>query len=101
MYLLFLAEQGLVGGALYLSFIFIILARGLRLARHGASRQDSDLGAALVLFGVFYAVIGWFSHTLLEEPQTLFLLAFLFSGAFDVVTQEQTTGVPRAEPSRG
>jgi O-antigen ligase len=101
MYLLFLAEQGLVGGALYLSFISIIVLTGVNLIRHRVSREDRDLGVALALFGCFYVLIGLFSHTILEEPQTQFLLAFLFAAVLDAAAKTQTSDAPGVVPYRG
>ena len=79
MYLLLLAEQGIFGGMLYLTFIYIVLFRGLRLLKSGVGRQEKDIGLALMLFGIYYTLVGLFSHNLLEDPYTLFLLAYLFT----------------------
>jgi hypothetical protein len=79
MYLLLLADQGVFGGLLYLSFLSIIIFRGIRLLRQGVGQQDKDIGLALTLLGIYYTLIGFFSHNLLDDPHTLFLLAFLFT----------------------
>lgn len=79
MYLLFLAEQGIFGGLLYLSLLFVVLLRGVRLLKSGLGQQERDIGAALTIFGIYYAFVGFFSHTLLVEPPSLFLLAFLLT----------------------
>lgn len=79
MYLLFLAEQGLLGFTMYLALIFIILIRGFRLLKNGFNRKDKDIGFALFIFGIYYVFIGFFSHNLLDDPPNLFLMAFLFT----------------------
>jgi len=79
MYLMLAAEQGLVGLLLYLSLLWLILGRGWRIFKQGITQQERDIGAALVLLAAYFTFAGLFSHNLLEEPYTLFLLAFLFS----------------------
>lgn len=79
MYLLLLADQGIFGGILYISFLSIIIFRGIRLLKNGFFTQDKDIGLALLLFGFYYTFVGFFSHNLLDDPHTLLLLAFLFT----------------------
>lgn len=81
MYLLLLAEQGLVGGALYIGFLFVIFYCGFRNYRYGSGVRHKEIGLALILFGGFFAFMGLFSHNLLEEPQTIFLLSFLLAAS--------------------
>jgi O-antigen ligase len=82
MYLLLMAEQGVVGLLLYVSLFGILLRRGWTLARSGAMAHDQDVGRMLVIFGLFLAAYGLFSHNVLEEPHTVFLLAFVVASGF-------------------
>ena len=79
MYLMLLAEQGVLGGVLYLSFVLILLSKGSRLLRTAESQEHKDVGSALLLMSAYFAVFGLFSHNVLEDPSTFFLLAFLCS----------------------
>jgi len=79
MYLLLLLEQGIFGGILYVSFLSIIYFRGIRLYRRALSRQESDIGMALILIAVYFTFIGFFSHTMLREPGGILILASLLA----------------------
>jgi O-antigen ligase len=79
MYLLLLLEQGLFGGFLYLAFLSIIYFKGGRLYRRGLSRQECDIGVALVLIATYFLFIGFFSHTMLKEPIGIMILASLLA----------------------
>lgn len=79
MYLMLLLEQGVFGGILYLSFIGIIYIRGVRLYRHGLSHQECDVGVALVLIAIYFAFLGFFSHTMLSEAVGIITLASLLA----------------------
>lgn len=79
MYLLLLAEQGLVGGFLYFVFLSFIFYSGFQSWRYGQSATQKDIGSALILFGGFFSFVGLFSHNLLEEPHAIFLLSFLLA----------------------
>lgn len=79
MYLLFLIEQGLFGGILYVVFLSIIYYKGIRLFRRGLSRQECDIGVALVLVAMYFSFIGFFSHTMLREPYVALILTFLLA----------------------
>lgn len=85
MYLLLMAEQGFLGLFLYISFFGILIQRGRRIARAAQTPHDRDIGNTLTLLGVFLAAYGFFSHNVLEEPQTMFLLAFVVAVAFNCV----------------
>jgi O-antigen ligase len=79
MYLMLAAEQGILGVVLYLMFVLLTLIRGWRLFKWGAAQQDRDVGGALICLAAFFAFIGLFSHNLLEDPSTMFLLSFLLA----------------------
>jgi len=106
MYLLLMAEQGFLGLALYVSLVWLLIQRGWRGMRRSPSARDRDVFATLVLFGVYLAVYGFFSHNVLEEPQTMFVLAFVIAAGFArtsrvPVVQVRTTGaVPRSMARR-
>jgi hypothetical protein len=77
MYLLLMAEQGVLGLFLYVSLCALLIRSGRRIARAAGTAHDRDVGNALVLFGLFMATYGFFSHNVLEDPFTMYLLAFL------------------------
>lgn len=79
MYLLLMVEQGLFGCILYLVFLSIIYYKGMRLYRRGLSRQECDIGMALVLVAIYFSFFGFFSHTLLREPHLVMILTFLLA----------------------
>ena len=80
MYLLLMAEQGMVGLLLYVSLCAILIRRGRRMARSARSADEHDVGKCLMLLGFYMATYGFFSHNVLEEPYTMFLLAFVAAG---------------------
>jgi O-antigen ligase len=82
MYLLLMAEQGFLGLLLYLSLIGLLAWRGWTLSREAASPQVADLGRATLLYAMFIAFYGFFSHSILEEPHGIFLMAFITAAAF-------------------
>jgi O-antigen ligase len=79
MYLMLAAEQGILGVLLYPMFVLLTLIRGWRLFKRGATQQDRDVGGALICLAAFFAFNGLFSHNLLEEASTMFLLSFLLA----------------------
>lgn len=81
MYLRLLAEQGLLGGVMYLSLLGLILVRGWRLVRYSADPLAKDIGVALLLVVLYFAFLGFFSHTLLREPVSVLAMAFLLTAA--------------------
>jgi O-antigen ligase len=83
MYLKLAAEQGLLGFALYVALIAILIRRGWRLSRNGRTSVESDLGKAMLIYGAFLTVYGLFSHNVLEEPHTMFCLAFIIAAAWN------------------
>jgi O-antigen ligase len=97
MYLMLLAEQGVLGGALYVSLVLILLLKGSRLSFRALSQEDRDIGAGLLLMTAFVAIVGLFTHNLLERPSNLFLLAFLVSAAWR--GGRTPVGAQRARPS--
>ena len=96
MYLLLMAEQGILGLFLYVSLWVLLIRSGRRIARFARSVEDRDIGNALVLFGVFIATYGFFSHNVHEEPFTIFVLAFLAAAGFATRrTQSPPDPLPR------
>ena len=79
MYVMLMAEQGLVGLALYLSLIGAIAYKGWALARAASEKLDRDIGLTLVVYAVFLGAYGFVSHNVLEEPHGMFVLAFLLA----------------------
>ena len=79
MYLLFLLEQGIFGGILYLSFLGYIFARSLLVMKYSETQQGGDIGLALILMAFYFSFIGLFSHTMLYEPVSILILAFLLA----------------------
>jgi O-antigen ligase len=82
MYLLLMAEQGFLGLLLYLSLIGLLAWRGWTLSREAVSPQLADVGRAMLLYAMFIAFYGFFSHSILEEPHGIFLMAFITAAAF-------------------
>lgn len=82
MYLLFMAEQGFFGVALYLTLIWLIARRGRQLAKTALDREDSEVGKAMILLALFFVAYSFFSHNVLEEPHIIYLLAFLTAASF-------------------
>lgn len=78
MYLLFLAEQGMVGCLMYLVFLGLVLRRGLFLWRRRGCAMEIDIGKATVLYGLFLCVYSLVSHNVVDEPHGLFVMAFLW-----------------------
>jgi len=99
MYLLLMAEQGILGLLLYVSLFGILLKSGWRLAHRGATAHHQDVGRALVVFGLFLATYGFFSHNVLEEPHTMFVLAFLVAAGFQA-SRETPAAVTGSHPMR-
>jgi O-antigen ligase len=95
MYLLLMAEQGLVGLALYLSLIGLFFVRGRRLVRRALDATDRDIGRAMVLYALFLALYGVTSHNVLEEPHGVFMIAFLAAAGFEAMRRaRQATAEP-------
>jgi len=105
MYAMLMAEQGLFGLGLYLSLILLLLARGWRLMEAGAGDESADIGRAMIIFGLYIAANGLFSHNVLDEAQAIFLLAFLVMAGFQArASRRIETSIPahreRARPHR-
>lgn len=88
MYVMLMAEHGIIGLLLYVSLIGIMYRRGQRLARTATSREAHDVGKALVLYAAFISAYGLFSHNVLEEPFGIFVIAFLTAVAFRAAQAE-------------
>ena len=82
MYLMLMAEQGIVGLALYIALWVALLKRGRWISRWARTSHESDIGKTMTLLAIFFAVYGFFSHNVLEEPHTMFVLAFVVAAAF-------------------
>ncbi|MDP3662685.1 MAG: O-antigen ligase family protein [Nitrosomonas sp.] len=98
MYLLLLVEQGLFGGILYLAFLSIIYYKGIRLYRRGLSRQECDIGMALVLVGIYFSFFGFFSHTLLREPHVVMILTFLLAAEHRAIAGRTRSMLTETQP---
>jgi hypothetical protein len=85
MYLLLMAEQGMLGLLLYVSLFGILMRRGWLLVQSGATGHDQDVGRMMVVLGLFLAAYGLFSHNVLEEPYTVFVVAFVVAAGFNAV----------------
>jgi O-antigen ligase len=81
MYLLLMAEQGFLGLLLYLSLIGLLAWRGWTLSREAVSPHVADVGRAMLLYATFITFYGFFSHSILEEPHGIFLMAFITAAA--------------------
>lgn len=84
MYLLFMAEQGLMGLLLWLGLIGICVVRGWRCMRSALTESDRQIGGAYILLGAMLSIYGLFSHNVLEEAQTIFIIAFLAAATLHV-----------------
>jgi O-antigen ligase len=100
MYLMLMAEQGILGLVLYVSLWVALLRRGRRIARWARSEDERDVGNAVALLAVFLAVYGFFSHNVLEEPHMMFVLAFLSAAAFNAM-RAPSRAPAAAQPNRG
>lgn len=81
MYMMLMAEQGIFGLVFYLGLIVVVAQRGWWLMRYVPDKHLSDVGRALVVLASYIAVQGFFSHNVLDEPQAMFVLAFLIAAA--------------------
>lgn len=82
MYLMLMAEHGVFGLFLYVSLWGLLMRNGRAVARSARTVQERDIGNSQALFGALIAVYGFFSHNVLEEPATMYLLAFLVAASF-------------------
>lgn len=98
MYLLFMVEQGLFGGILYLAFLSIIYYKGIRLYRRGLSPQECDIGMALVLVAIYFSFFGFFSHTLLREAHVVMILTFLLAAEHRAIAGRTRSMLTETQP---
>jgi O-antigen ligase len=82
MYVLLMAEQGLIGLALYLSLIGIVAIRGWQLARTATAIHTREIGSTMVVYAAFLAAYGFVNHNVLDEPHGMFILAFIVAAGF-------------------
>jgi len=92
MFLVLGVEQGLLGLVLYLLFILILFFRGFALYLQAADDFGRSVGFAIVLFALYFVFIGFFSHTMLEEPYTVMLLAILLAQRARLADLSLSTG---------
>jgi O-antigen ligase len=93
MYLMLMAEQGFFGMFLYPALIFLIWRRGRELSQTAVDQEGQDIAKALRLYALFLFAYGFFSHNVLDEPQMLFLMAFIAAAAMSArrgYTQERS-----------
>jgi O-antigen ligase len=83
MYAMLMAEQGIAGLALYLALILVLLGRGWRLMRTATTDEGADIGRSTIIFGLYIAAGGLFSHNVLDEAQAMFLMAFIVVAGLD------------------
>ena len=88
MYVLLMAEQGLVGLALYLSLLGLLAHKGWRLARKAIARRTRDIGLTLVLYAAFLGAYGFVNHNVLDEPHGMFILAFIIGAGLQAAWRE-------------
>jgi hypothetical protein len=77
MYALLMAEQGLVGLALYLSLIGLLTYKGWQLTRGTVGKRSKEVGVTLLIYAAFIAAFGFVSHNVLEDSHGMFVLAFM------------------------
>jgi len=82
MYVMLMAEQGIVGLALYLSLILLLLWRGWQLMRSAPSLEGSEIGKATLILALYIAANSLFSHNVLDEAHGIFLIAFIVAAGF-------------------
>jgi O-antigen ligase len=97
MYLMLMAEQGFLGLALYLTLIAIVGRHGRRLARTAVDQEGRDIGNATVLYAAFLATGGFFTHNLLEEAQSIFVLAFIAAAVMNAPRVETWVSRPTGD----
>lgn len=91
MYLLLAVEQGVFGLLIYLSLVLAVFMRGWRLFVGAVDLFDRDLGCAILLLAFYFFFIGFFSHTLLEEPYSVLGLSFLLAASAGHQVKENRT----------
>ncbi len=84
MYLTLMGEQGFVGFFLYASLIAIFFWQGRRVVSMAADKNERDVGQALMLYAAFLFAYGFFSHNVLEEAQSIFIMSFMAAAAATV-----------------
>jgi O-antigen ligase len=89
MYVMLMAEQGLIGLGLYLSLIGIVAIRGWRLARNAVSVHAREIGAMMLLYAAFLTAYGFVNHNVLDEPHGMFVLAFIVAAGFGAMRCER------------
>ena len=80
---------GFIVLALYLAFVAMFVRNGRRLSAAAGDWGPLETGRALVVFGAFLAVYGFFSHNVLEEAHGIYLMAFIVAVATCVATNGQ------------
>ena len=100
MYLMLMADQGVFGLALYLSLVAILLVHGWRIVRMATTTQGADVGRSMIMLGLYLAANGFFSHNVLDEPHTIFLIAFTVAAGIQVKRAAGWTGYAAVAPRR-
>jgi len=93
MYVTLMGDQGVFGLGLYLSLLLLLTQTGWRLMRSAPTPRGADIGRATIMLALCLAVNGFFSHNVLDEPQSMFLLAFLVAAGLQA---QRATGAPAA-----
>ena len=97
MYALLMAEQGLVGLALYLSLLGLLAYKGWQLARTAFLPRTRDVGLTMVLYAAFLGAYGFVSHTVLDDAHGMFILAFIVAMGLQAAWHEPRA-TSRADP---
>jgi O-antigen ligase len=81
MYLMLMGEQGFIGLFLYVGLISVVIVQGRRLVKTAIDKEGQEVGHALLLYAAFLFAYGFFSHNVLEEAQSIFILSFIAAAA--------------------
>jgi O-antigen ligase len=76
-YVALMAEQGLVGLALYLALIGILIRKGWQLAGRAIDTHARDVGMTMILYAVFLITNGFVNHNVLDDAHSIFIFAFI------------------------
>ena len=87
-YVLLMAEQGLVGLALYLSLIAILVRKGWQLTRNAIDAHARDVGVTMIVYAVFLITNGFVNHNVLDDAHSIFIFAFIVAAGIRIARSE-------------